>query len=100
MTGDVGSGSFSDIRDVISNVCLGSEADVQQTRAGCPLIANTRLSWPGCAMSAVGGKSGLRALAPAITGIDPQETNRPQACNVGFHRGKRTFGQRETQDRV
>ena len=38
-------------------------------------------------MSAVGGKSGLGALAAATTKIDPHLTNGPPTCDVGFHLG-------------
>ena len=36
-----------------------------------PPVARRGLSWPECAMSAVGGKCGLGGLAAATTGIDP-----------------------------
>ncbi len=45
-------------------------------------------------------KSGRIDTVTVESARDPERTNTPQACNVSFHRGKRTFGQKERQDWV
>ena len=65
-----------------------------------PLIGRRGLSWPECAMSAVGGKSGLGALAVATTGIDPEQSCGPLPRFIWFGIGKRTLGDKQSNSRA